>query len=106
LILLVMGCACEIPPDGDFPEGIYNGLDGERLRVRMDGTGELQLGCTIWVAEDPIPVADGGFEVEMVTDEFLAVFSGSICGEDVRAELDGRRLELQLERDNAMGSCD
>ncbi|HJN74909.1 MAG TPA: hypothetical protein QGF58_13340 [Myxococcota bacterium] len=106
LILLALGCACEPPADGDFPEGTYNGFDGERLRIRMDGTGELQLGCTFWLAEDPIAVADGGFEADLVTDEYEQTFSGSVCGESVRATFDGRDLELELDGDNVMESCD
>ena len=104
--MLLVACGCEPPADGDFPEGSYNGLDGERLRVRMDGTAELQLGCTFWAAEDPIQVADGGFEAELLTDEFVGTLSGSICGETVRATFEGRDLELELDRDNVMESCD
>ena len=109
LLLIVLACACEPPEDGDLPEGDYrNPAAAEVLRVKMDATLDLVLGCTVWQSSRAIGVHGGLFEATMATEdgEFEAELSGTLCDESIEARFDGRDLLLELDEDFSMwGGC-
>jgi hypothetical protein len=105
LLLSLVACACEIPDNGDLPEGDYaNPEAAEVLRVKMDATLDLVLGCTVWQSTRPIGIQEGLFSATMVTEdgEFEAELNGTMCDETIEATMDGRELVLELDEDFSM----
>ena len=109
VILLMLGCACEPPEDGGFPAGSYGGGDGELLTVKNDGSGDLQLGCTWWAFSE-LSIVEGVFSTTVTTeldgDPFEETLSGTMCGDEVSAVIDGRELVLILDQEVIQPPCD
>lgn len=108
LILTLMGCACELPEDGPFPPGSYGGGDGELLTVSREGNGDLQLGCTWWAFEE-LTIVEGVFETTATTEVDGEVFTedltGTMCGEQIDALIDGRQVVLILDQEVIQPPC-
>lgn len=105
-LAVLCGCTCELPEDGRFPAGSYGGGDGELLTIAGDGTGELQLGCTWWQIEDELRIVEGVFETTVTTEDYELPLTGTMCGDQVDAVIDGRQLVLILDQEVIQPPCD
>lgn len=98
LWLILVGCdglRCRPPADGPLPAGRWGGEEWT-VTAQPDGTAWVEGLCSAGAVVEPIQVVDGAFRfecpmattgVEPVTSTFVAIFSGSVCGDLMRGQV-------------------